>query len=101
MNLNELAQAAINSINHNNQNGIDIDPSVTLLMPGKWGGRRKKYLAGPKSPQGEIVKESHNGVTVIFEATDVLAWCVSQGVDVQIITQPIKTKAASVNGPQE
>lgn len=56
-------------------------------MPGKWRMSNNKYLAGPKSPLGRIVQESVDGVTVIFEALDILAWCVAQGVNVQIVKQ--------------
>jgi hypothetical protein len=82
MTIHELAAAAIESLN---KNVLPSPALLTLIMPGKWGKSNRKYLAGPRSPQGQIVQETTNGLTVIFEATDILAWCVAQGVDVQIV----------------
>jgi hypothetical protein len=77
----KLARAAINSIN-NTPDGIT--PTVVIKLPGKWDASKFKYLDGPKSPQGNIVKEDYEGVYVIFDAVDILAWCVANGAPVTI-----------------
>lgn len=84
MEILELTQAAINALN-NTPNGIT--PTVVIKMPGKWGTSKLKYLDGPKSPQGNIVKEDYEGVYVIFEAIDILAYCVAKGAPVEIVKQ--------------
>jgi len=94
MDIFKLAKAAIDSINEYNRIGID-DPIIVLKMPGKWDTSNKKYLNGPRSPQGQIVQEDYEGVTVIFSAIDILAWCVAKGVNVQIVTQPNKRMQAT------
>jgi hypothetical protein len=91
VNIIELTEAAIKSLN---ENTTSIPSSVILIMPGEWGMSNKKYLAGPKSPQGQIVQESYDKkLTVIFDAMDVLAWCVAKGANVEIVeivSQPKK-----------
>ncbi len=83
MNIQELTAVAINSLN---ENILSPPALITLVMPGKWGLSNNKYLAGPISPQGRIVQETYDGnITVIFKATDILAWCIHQGADVLIV----------------
>lgn len=79
--LNELAKAAIDSLNDSPLS----DGSVILEMSGKWGASKRRYLAGPKSPQGDVIQEKPGSVMVLFSALDLLAWCVANGVDVQIV----------------
>lgn len=78
MNILELAQAAVDSVN---STPAEITPTLSIKLPGKWGKSRRKYLAGPKSPQGDIVQEQIDGVIVIFDAMDVLIWCAKKGAN--------------------
>lgn len=84
MNVLELAKAAIDTLNDAPK---EIEPNIVLKMPGRWGISRKKYLAGPKSPQGDIVKEDHEGVYVVFDAMDILIWCAANGAPIVIERQ--------------
>lgn len=85
MEILELAQAAINSLN----NTPDwMNPTVVIKMPGKWGTSNLKYLDGPESPQGNIAKEDHEGVYVVFEAIDILAYCVAKGAPIELSGDP-------------
>ena len=81
MTLEELAREAIATLN----DSPIPDPKLVLKWPGKWGSSNKRRLAGPNSPQGVIVREEKDGIVVLFEAIDVLAYCVSKGVEVHII----------------
>lgn len=82
MTLIELTQAAIKSLN---ESPLDM-ASLTIMIPGeKWGLSNNWYLAGPKSPQGRIVRETHEGIIVIFDSLGILAYCVEKGVNVEII----------------
>lgn len=83
MNLVELAKLSIKSINETPK---DITPTICLIMPGAWRrSNKKKLVPNGKSPIGDIVQETSDGVWVIFDATDVLAWCIaSSGGQIQV-----------------
>lgn len=77
INLLELALAASNSLTNTPS---PIPPTIAIKMTGEWGTTNQKYLNGANSPMGNIVKEDEDGVYVIFDAIDVLAYCTAKGV---------------------
>lgn len=80
--LQRLAQIAGESINTTPE---EFEPTLHLFIQGKQGDETGKVrLTGPESPQGEIVEENTGGVKAIFNAIDVLAWCVAHGAKVDV-----------------
>lgn len=76
MTLKELATQAIKAINETPK---PIEPKITLIIPGVWRKSNKRRLCNG-GPVGDIVEETTNGLTVIFDAVDVLAFCAAKGV---------------------
>lgn len=57
-----------------------------LQMPGRWGEANYRHLAGTNSPKGEVVQENKDGIIVRFDPVDVLAFCVANGAQVNIVS---------------
>lgn len=72
MDIFSLTKEAVRVINH------PVSKYLVLTMPGKWGKSGFHNLAGPNSPQGEIVAAEDESIIVYFEAVDVLAWCIAK-----------------------
>jgi|GEM_PF-2802362 len=54
---------------------------VGLILPGRWGKRDTRLLAGRGSPRGQIVSDmGPRGIMVFFNAMDVLAWLAAKGL---------------------
>lgn len=49
---------------------------IVLKMPGKWGDKDTRLLAGRRSPVGHILTDAGTGglLAVQFKASEVLAW---------------------------
>ncbi len=92
MDINDLAQSAISAIN-NTPHGFS--PGITLNMPGEWGKRDTRRLAGVKSPLGTIVQSFAGSITVQFDAIDILAYCVANGVQINETTNQLELKRAA------
>lgn len=81
MTLEELAVQAIESINETPK---PFEAKLTLIMPGVWRKSNKKRLMPKgKCPIGSIVQETNNGLTVLFDAVDILAFCIANGVEIK------------------
>ena len=80
MNIQELANAAGKQIN------VGSGHLSLVLPPNR--SLRYRYLAGQKSPRGQIVGDAadSDGVIVMFDPMDVLAWCCCNGATVTIVS---------------
>lgn len=82
MTFQELAEQAIKAISETPK---PFEPKITLIMPGQWRKTNKKRMFPKgKCPVGDIVQETDAGLTVLFNAVDVLAFCVANGVKIQV-----------------
>ena len=81
MNVQQLAGYAINAINKTPK---QLPPTLMLRLPGKWGASDKHPIVPGSQCVGDIVQEFSNEVTVIFDAIDLLAWCVANGAMVDV-----------------
>lgn len=72
MNIEKLMLSAKNAINNTPK---PFQPAITINMPGKWGKKNEVKLYGKNSPTGTIVQSFEGGITVHFNAIDVLAYC--------------------------
>lgn len=79
MDIQKLGELAGKRIN----NGNDILQLLVPLKPNK----RYYYLAGKKSPRGDILGLSNDGkgLVVNFDAIDVLAFCVVNGAKINVV----------------
>jgi hypothetical protein len=71
--LKALAQKSVDET----PNGFE--PKIDLIIPGRWGKSNKKRLA-KGSPVGDIVQETQAGLTVIFNAKEILEWLKGLGI---------------------
>ena len=72
MNIAELSREAVRVINNTTK---PFPPTISINMPGEWGKSIEVQLAGKNSPTGTIVQSFHGGVTALFDAVDILAYC--------------------------
>lgn len=99
MTLEELAQEAAKAIN---QTPPGFEAKITLIMPGQWGKSNKKRLVSKgKCPVGYIINEDETGLWVHFDALDVLAYCVANGVREVTITAGSQEAEIRDNSNQE
>ena len=76
MDIQELANLAATRINNKNK-------ILQLVLPPKKHENRYRFMAGPKSPRGEILGPAANcdGTIVNFSPIDVLAYCIANGAE--------------------
>lgn len=75
MTFRELANECAKAINQPANASLSGPATISLVMPSrKNGDSRKRYLAGRRSPLGDVVEEITDGEVVLFDAIDVLAW---------------------------
>lgn len=78
VNLHKLAVMAVTSIH---ETPPTFNAAVVVGIRGRrWGKKKKIRLAGGNSPLGEIVQETHEGVTALFDAAEILAYCAGNGI---------------------
>lgn len=79
MTIKELTTLAIEAISETPK---PIDPKIVLIMPGERGKlNKKRLLPSGKRPIGEIIEETNNGLSVVFNAIDILAFCISVEIE--------------------
>lgn len=73
----ELARICVNAIN----NSVEGKPKITVKLPESKRASKKRYPFGRKGPVGTAVAFGFGGYdTVIFDAVDMLAFLVAEGV---------------------
>jgi len=86
MNLQELAESAVYHINYYKKLHPEMSPIMVLIVSGKQKKNQKhKYLSGRNSPKGEILATEKDQLTVMFDAWDILAYCLANGVEYSLI----------------
>ena len=79
MNIYELSMLCVKAINQKSLPGLEKStPSVTLQMPpSRREARTRRLVPSGRCPIGSVLSRMGEYDIVVFDAVDLLAWCVA------------------------